>query len=65
MSKEAKLSQLTAKSRESDVDSRSEYSAARAPSNVSLRLEIQKKDDVKKKIFRLKMKNIRRVFVFV
>ncbi|CAF3506951.1 unnamed protein product [Rotaria sp. Silwood1] len=45
IAKEALISKLRSKSRESDQDSRSEYSGARAPTNVALRLEIQKKDD--------------------
>ncbi|CAF1077570.1 unnamed protein product [Rotaria sordida] len=45
IAKEAVISQLRSKSRESDIDSRSEYSGARAPTNVALRLELQKKDD--------------------
>ena len=45
--KESIISRLRSKSRESDQDSRSEYSGTRAPTNVALRLELQKKDDVK------------------
>ena len=47
IAKEAVINRLRSKSRESDQESKSEYSGARAPTNVSLRLELQKKDDVK------------------
>ena len=59
IAKEAKISQLSLKSRESDQESRSEYSAARAPSNVSLRLEMQKKDDVSSSVaFSLSLRSL-------
>ncbi|CAF3007440.1 unnamed protein product [Rotaria sp. Silwood2] len=45
IAKEAVISKLRSKSRESNEESRSEYSGARAPTNVGLRLELQKKDD--------------------
>ncbi|CAF4258997.1 unnamed protein product [Rotaria socialis] len=46
LAKEAVINKLRSKSRESDQDSRSEYSGARAPANVVLKLELQKKDDL-------------------
>ncbi|CAF2221594.1 unnamed protein product [Rotaria magnacalcarata] len=46
IAKEVVINKLRSKSRESDQDSRSEYSGARAPANVVLKLELQKKDDL-------------------
>ena len=55
VAKEAELNKLRSRSRDSEPDSRSEYSGARAPANVALKIELQKREDVSIKEISLRL----------